>query len=170
MTGDFEPLPEHYRQGAPVEYSAQRLANWRRRGYYSEQKLVKLLKASGYNAVRIPVSNPSLNPLPDIIARKGHDVFAIENKNVDFYAYFDKHQIVKLFQYLEQFHDAPHENLHAIISAHCGKRWVMKEVSWDDYVNGTLPKQLRILRRDHGTFDYKTFGIDHPAEKVLDEE
>jgi len=44
---------------------------WRRRGFYSEAMLVKILEKSGYKAVRVPVSNLSLNPLPDVIAR--HD-------------------------------------------------------------------------------------------------
>lgn len=148
-----------------TNWSPERLKNWRRRGYYTESKLVKLLQQNGFKAVRIPVSNPSLNPLPDIIARKGNHIFAIESKNVDIYAYFEKHQIKKLFQYLEFFHPQPQDQLHAIISAHCGKRWVMKEVPWEMYNKNELPKQLRILRRDHGNFDFETFN-DAPAPKI----
>ena len=38
------------------------IRRWRRRGFYNETVLVKLLQKNGYNAVRIPVSNPSLSP------------------------------------------------------------------------------------------------------------
>ncbi|MGF3573729.1 MAG: hypothetical protein ACQXXG_09980, partial [Candidatus Bathyarchaeia archaeon] len=58
-----------------------RLRRWRKRGFYSENVLVKRLQKNGYNAVRIPVSNPSLSPLPDIMARKGEHTYAFEVKN-----------------------------------------------------------------------------------------
>jgi len=57
------------------------IRRWRRRGFYSETVLVKLLEKNGYNAVRVPVSNPSLSPLPDVIARKDLHVYAFEVKN-----------------------------------------------------------------------------------------
>ena len=79
-----------------------RLRRWRKRGFYSENALVKLLKKNGYNAVRVPVSNPSLNPLPDIMARKGSHSFAFEVKNASYYAYFPKQQIDKLFRFLNE--------------------------------------------------------------------
>jgi len=60
------------------------IRRWRRRGFYSETVLVKLLQKNGYNAVRIPVSNPSLSPLPDVIARKDLHVYAFEVKNAKY--------------------------------------------------------------------------------------
>ena len=56
------------------EVDKDEIRRWRKRGFYSENVLVKLLGKKGYNAVRVPVSNPSLNPLPDIMARKGQHV------------------------------------------------------------------------------------------------
>jgi len=60
-------------EGKTVVEEADRikLRRWRKRGFYSETVLMKHLQKNGYNAVRIPVSNPSLSPLPDIMARKG---------------------------------------------------------------------------------------------------
>ena len=79
-----------------------RLRRWRKRGFYSETVLVKLLQKNGYNAVRIPVSNPSLSPLPDLMARKGVHTYAFEVKNASYYAYFPKQQIDKLFRFLNE--------------------------------------------------------------------
>ena len=73
------------------------LRRWRKRGFYSESVLVKLLQKNGYSAVRIPVSNPSLSPLPDVIARKDLHVYAFEVKNARYYAYFPRKQVEKLF-------------------------------------------------------------------------
>jgi Holliday junction resolvase len=84
------------------EVDKDAIRRWRKRGFYSENVLVKLLQKNGYNAVRIPVSNPSLNPLPDVVARKGLHVYAFEVKNAGYYAYFPKQQIEKLFRFLEE--------------------------------------------------------------------
>ena len=86
-----------------TEIDRIRLRRWRKRGFYSETVLVKLLQKKGYNAVRVPVSNPSLNPLPDIMARKGAHSYAFEVKNATYYAYFPRQQIDKLFRFLDQF-------------------------------------------------------------------
>jgi Holliday junction resolvase len=48
-----------------------------KRGFISETALVKKLEKYGYETVRIPVSNPSRNPLPDVIARRDEQVNAI---------------------------------------------------------------------------------------------
>jgi Holliday junction resolvase len=53
------------------EVDKAEIRRWRKRGFYSENALVKLLQKNGYHAVRVPVSNPSLNPLPDVMARSG---------------------------------------------------------------------------------------------------
>lgn len=80
-----------------------RLQSRRRRGFYSETALVRKLEKNEYSAVRVPVSNPSRNPLPDVIARRNTDVYAFEVKTADFYAYFPKRQADKLFGFLDQF-------------------------------------------------------------------
>lgn len=129
-----------------------KLRRWRKRGFYSENALVKLLQKNGYNAVRIPVSNPSLSPLPDIIARKGEQVYAFEVKNADYYAYFPKQQIDKLFRFLNELMPGGNEQKHAVVAAHLGKRWLFKEINWMDWERDKLPEKIRILKRDRGNF------------------
>ena len=129
-----------------------KLRRWRKRGFYSETVLVKLLQKNGYNAVRIPVSNPSLSPLPDLMARKGKHTYAFEVKNASYYAYFPKPQVDKLFRFLNELIPGDTGNKHAIIAAHLGKKWLFKEVNWEDWEKGKLPDKLRIIKRDRGNF------------------
>jgi Holliday junction resolvase len=133
-------------------FNKRDLRNWRRRGFRSETVLVKMLQKNGYNAVRIPVSNPSLNPLPDIIARRDEHIYAFEVKNVDYYAYFPKRQIDKLFLFLDKLIPIPKEFKHAILAAHMGKKWIFKEIRWEKWEKGKLPEKERILKRDKGNF------------------
>jgi Holliday junction resolvase len=145
------------------EVDRNAIRRWRKRGFYSENVLVKLLQKNGYNAVRIPVSNPSLNPLPDVVARKGQHVYAFEVKNADYYAYFPKQQIEKLFRFLEELIPLDKQFKHAIVAAHLGKKWVFKELSWKDWENGKLSEKVRILKRDKGNFK-----ISGEINKILD--
>ena len=131
---------------------AERLRRWRRRGFYSENSLVKLLKKNGFYAVRVPVSNPSLNPLPDIIARREEHVYAFEVKNARYYAYFPRQQIQKLFEFLHEFVPAETQYKHPILAAHLGKRWIFREVDWQLWKEGKLLEQQRIVKRDIGNF------------------
>lgn len=135
------------------EVDRAEIRRWRKRGFYSENVLVKLLQKNGYHAVRIPVSNPSLNPLPDIIARKDMDVYAFEVKNANYYAYFPKQQVEKLFRFLHEFVSAENGHKHAVLAAHLGKRWIFREVSWKDWEKVKLPEKARILKRDRGNFN-----------------
>jgi Holliday junction resolvase len=128
------------------------LRRWRKRGFYSESVLVKLLQKNGYNAVRVPVSNPSLNPLPDIMARRGDHAYAFEVKNATYYAYFPKVQIDKLFRFLNELVPTDKEHKHAIVAAHLGKKWTFREINWADWEKGKLPDKVRILKRDRGNF------------------
>ncbi|MDH5793052.1 MAG: hypothetical protein OEZ18_00620 [Candidatus Bathyarchaeota archaeon] len=137
------------------EVDKDEIRRWRKRGFYSENVLVKLLIKNGYNAVRVPVSNPSLSPLPDVIARKKLHVYAFEVKNARYYAYFPKQQIEKLFRFLDELIPMEKQYKHAMIAAHLGKRWVFKEMSWKDWEKNKLPEKARILKRDRGNFDLK---------------
>ena len=128
------------------------IRRWRKRGFYSENVLVKLLAKNGYNAVRVPVSNPSLNPLPDIMARKGTHAYAFEVKNASYYAYFPKQQIQKLFRFLDQLVPTDKPFKHAILAAHLGKKWIFKEIPWSDWEKDKLPDKARVLKRDRGNF------------------
>jgi Holliday junction resolvase len=141
------------KQSVSKEIDRIKLRRWRKRGFYSETVLVKLLQKKGYNAVRVPVSNPSLSPLPDLMARKGKHVYAFEVKNASYYAYFPKPQIDKLFRFLDQFIPTVNENKHAVVAAHLGKRWLFKEISWVDWEKDKLPDKVRILKRDRGNLN-----------------
>lgn len=129
------------------------LRRWRKRGFYSENVLVKLLQKNGYKAVRIPVSNPSLNPLPDIIARKDTHIYAFEVKNARYYAYFPKQQVEKLFRFLDELVPLENQHKHAVLAAHLGKKWIFKKVTWKDWETNKLPKKARILKRDRGNLN-----------------
>lgn len=133
----------------------ENIRKWRRRGFYSESVLVKLLEKNRFKAVRIPVSNPSLNPLPDVIARKNLHIYALEVKNADYYAYFPKQQMEKLFRFLDELIPLPNQYKHPILAAHLGKKWVFREIRWQDWERGKLPERERILKRDKGNFDLK---------------
>lgn len=126
------------------------LRRWRKRGFYSESVLVKLLQKNGYSAVRVPVSNPSLNPLPDIMARKGNHSYAFEVKNATYYAYFPKVQVDKLFRFLNELVPTDKEFKHAVVAAHLGKKWTFREINWQDWEKNKLPEKVRILKRDRG--------------------
>lgn len=134
------------------EVDRDEIRRWRKRGFYSENVLVKLLSKNGFHAVRIPVSNPSLNPLPDVIGRKGAHIYAFEVKNASFYAYFPKQQVDKLFRFLHELIPTENAYKHAVLAAHLGKRWVFKEMPWKDWEKGRLPDKARILKRDRGNF------------------
>jgi Holliday junction resolvase len=129
------------------------IRRWRKRGFYSENALVKLLQKRGYHSVRVPVSNPSLNPLPDVIGRKGSDVYAFEVKNAKYYAYFPKVQIEILFRFLNELIPLENDRKHAVLAAHLGKKWIFRIVNWKDFEKGKLPEKMRILKRDRGNFD-----------------
>jgi Holliday junction resolvase len=132
------------------EVDKDAIRRWRKRGFYSENALVKLLQKNGYYSVRIPVSNPSLNPLPDVMARKDTDVYAFEVKNAKYYAYFPKQQVDKLFRFLNELIPVEKEYKHAVVAAHLGKRWIFREIPWKDYEKGKLQDKVRILKRDRG--------------------
>jgi Holliday junction resolvase len=138
------------------EADLKAIRNWRRRGFYSENKLVKLLHKNGYKAVRVPVSNPSLSPLPDVIARRELDVYAFEVKNAGYYAYFPKQQINKLFEYLDQMVPIAEDQKHAVIVAHFGKKWIFQEMQWTNWKGNTLLEQERLIKTDKGNFNLAT--------------
>jgi Holliday junction resolvase len=136
------------------EVDKDEIRRWRKRGFYSENALVKLLTKNGYHAVRIPVSNPSLSPLPDVVARKDKYVYAFEVKNASYYAYFPKQQIEKLFRFLDELIPTERQYKHAIAVAHLGKKWIFKEITWTDWEKNKIAEKVRILKRDRGNFDF----------------
>ena len=115
---------------------------------------MKLLTKNGCHAVRIPVSNPSLNPLPDVIGRNGSEIYAFEVKNASYYAYFPIQQIEKLFRFLDEIVPLGNEHKHPVLAAHLGKKWIFKELNWKDWKRRKLPTKARILKRDRGNLKW----------------
>lgn len=135
------------------EIDKDAIRRWRKRGFYSETALVKLLQKNEFHSVRVPVSNPSLNPLPDVIARRNSDVYAFEVKNASYYAYFPKQQIEKLFRFLDEMIPVENRFKHPVLAAHLGKRWIFKEMKWEEWARRNVPEKARILKRDRGNFN-----------------
>jgi Holliday junction resolvase len=152
------------------DFDRVNLRRWRKRGFYSEAALVKLLKKKDYSAVRIPVSNPSLSPLPDIIARKGKHTYAFEVKNATYYAYYPKLQIDKLFRFLNEFIPTGNEYKHAIVAAHLGKKWLFKEISWNEWQKDKIPEKVRILKRDRGNFNIDKSYQETPQSRLTNKQ
>jgi len=73
----------------------------KKRGYDAERELVKKLRGAGFDALRIPVSAPSSEPLPDVFAIKGEAILAFEVKSQSRYAYYKSAQIAKLHEFLK---------------------------------------------------------------------
>lgn len=106
----------------------------KKRGYEAERELVRKLRINGFKAVRVPVSAPSGEPLPDVFATKGDFLLAFEVKAPRAErAYFPREQVEKLFQFLNFFE--PFTKKMAIVAAKFPRRWVFKMVEKpDDYV------------------------------------
>jgi Holliday junction resolvase len=73
----------------------------KKRGYDAERELVKKLREVGFKALRIPVSAPSNEPLPDVFAIKGDTILACEVKSQNRYTYYKRKQVAKLHEFLD---------------------------------------------------------------------
>jgi Holliday junction resolvase len=103
-------------------------------GHRAERDLVKKLRANGFKAVRIPVSAPSSEPLPDVFATKSNYIFAFEVKATSAdRVYFRKEQIEKLFGFLGMFE--VYEKKTAVLASKFPYKWIFKHIDKvDDYV------------------------------------
>ncbi|ACP55014.1 Holliday junction resolvase Hjc [Saccharolobus islandicus] len=73
-------------------------------GKNAERELVSILRGEGFNAVRIPTSNSSPNPLPDIFATKENTLLSIECKSTwENKVKVKENQVRKLFEFLSMF-------------------------------------------------------------------
>lgn len=73
-------------------------------GKNAERELVTILRKEGFTAVRIPTSNSSPNPLPDIFATKGNILLSIECKSTwEDKVKIKENQVKKLFDFLSMF-------------------------------------------------------------------
>lgn len=73
----------------------------KKRGYDAERELVHKLRDAGFDALRIPVSAPSREPLPDVFAIKGDAILAFEVKSQARYGYYKRDQVAKLHEFLK---------------------------------------------------------------------
>jgi len=106
----------------------------KKRGYEAERELVHKLRINGFKAVRVPVSAPSGEPLPDVFATKGDCLVAFEVKAPKAErAYYPKDQVEKLFFFLNFFE--PYAQKKAVLGAKFRRKWVFKLVEKpDDFV------------------------------------
>ena len=95
---------------------------------------MRKLRVHGFRAVRIPVSAPSKEPLPDVLATKDDRLLAFEVKAPRAKrAYFRKDQVNKLFRFLDLFEPYPQKQ--AVLAAKFPYSWTLKIINKpDDYV------------------------------------
>jgi len=94
-------------RGRRGHLSAKELKRVKKRGYDAERELVKKLRRWGFEALRVPVSAPSKEPLPDVFAVKGDTIIAFEVKSHERYAYYKRSQVSKLHEFLKIHHIYP---------------------------------------------------------------
>ncbi len=97
------------------QLTAKQVRAMKKRGYDAERELVHMFRDVGYSAIRIPVSAPSKEPLPDVFAIKDDAILSIEVKSQVRYAYYKSHQVVKLFEFLEMHKIYPRK--YAVLAA-----------------------------------------------------
>ena len=97
------------------QLTAKEVRAMKKRGYDAERELVHMLRDVGFSAIRVPVSAPSKEPLPDVFAIKDNTILSVEVKAQERYAYYKKDQIQKLFEFLEIHKIYPKK--HAVLAA-----------------------------------------------------
>lgn len=95
------PKKKQPRQRYTRQLTAKQVRAMKKRGYDAERELVHMLRDVGYSAIRVPVSAPSREPLPDVFAIKDDSILSIEVKAQERYAYYKRDQVQKLFEFLE---------------------------------------------------------------------
>jgi Holliday junction resolvase len=103
------------RQRYTRQLTAKEVRAMKKRGYDAERELVHMLRDAGYSAIRVPVSAPSKEPLPDVFATKGESILSIEVKSQIRYAYYKSHQVKKLFEFLDMHEVYPRK--YAVLAA-----------------------------------------------------
>ncbi len=104
-----------YKKKYVRQLSAKQVRAMKKRGYDAERELVHKFRDVGYSAIRIPVSAPSKEPLPDVFAIKDDAILSIEVKSQVRYAYYKSHQVLKLFEFLEMHKIYPRK--YAVLAA-----------------------------------------------------
>ena len=96
-----------------------------------------------------------MNPLPDVLARREQDTYAFEVKNANYMATIPKHQILKLFEFLDKFVTTDRNLKHVILACHLGRIWKFKEVAWRHYGHDTIPETLKVSRKSRSNWKYR---------------
>jgi Holliday junction resolvase len=97
----------------------------KKRGYDAERELVHKLRDAGFDAIRIPVSAPSKEPLPDVFAVRDDIILAFEVKSQERYAYYKRNQVLKLHEFLD-IHRLYPRRLAVLAAKFKYKGWVFK--------------------------------------------
>lgn len=93
--------PKKRRERFTRTLTGKQVRAMKKRGYDAERELVAMMREVGFDAVRIPVSAPSTEPLPDVFAVKDKTVVAFEVKSQLRYSYYKADQIAKLNGFLD---------------------------------------------------------------------
>jgi Holliday junction resolvase len=97
---DLASAKKPQRQRYTRSLTARQVRAMKKRGYDAERELVHMLRDAGYDAIRVPVSAPSTESLPDVFAVKGDSILAVEVKAQVRYAYYKRDQVQKLHEFL----------------------------------------------------------------------
>jgi len=93
--------PKKKRERFTRTLTGKQVRSMKKRGYDAERELVAMMREVGFDAVRVPVSAPSTEPLPDVFAVKDKTVVAFEVKSQLKYSYYKADQIAKLNGFLD---------------------------------------------------------------------
>jgi Holliday junction resolvase len=106
----------------------------KKRGYDAEREVVNMFRDNGFEALRVPVSAPSKEPLPDVFAIKNDCILAIEVKSQTQYVYVKREQVKKLHQFLN-IHKIYPKKFAVLAAKFKYKGWSFKIAEkYDDYV------------------------------------
>jgi Holliday junction resolvase len=115
--------PKSKRKGRKL--SSNESKRIRLHGYRAERDLVKKLRVKGYKAVRVPVSAPSSEPLPDVFATKDGCILAFEVKSTSSdRIYFKQEQVRKIVDFLSMFE--VYDKKKVILAGKFPYKWVFK--------------------------------------------
>jgi len=115
--------PKSKRKGRKLSSNESRRI--RAYGHRAERDLVKKLRAKGFKAVRVPVSAPSSEPLPDVFATKGGCILAFEVKSTrSDRIYFKQEQVKKLVEFLSMFE--VYDKKKAVLAGKFPYKWIFK--------------------------------------------
>jgi Holliday junction resolvase len=93
--------PKKRRERFTRTLTGKQVRAMKKRGYDAERELVQMMREQGFDSVRVPVSAPSTEPLPDVFAVKKSSIVAFEVKSQVKYSYYKADQVAKLMAFLD---------------------------------------------------------------------